>query len=117
MPSPPTLMASRMIVWPSPDQYVAVSTVVRPVPHTAETAVNSASTSGARAPDAVAAGIESSPVNRVMTRANTVSARRAGEDRATSASEWSSRRRSCAGDPRRSPAGVVRCSIAIMGSS
>ena len=78
MPRPPTLIATMMITWPSPDQYVAVSTVVRPVTQTADAAVNNASTNGARWPDAVACGRDSSAENSPMTRANTDRARRAG---------------------------------------
>ncbi len=83
-PSPPTLMATRMTTWPKPDQYVAVSTVTSPVTQTADTAVNSASTNGARWPLAVATGSESRPVTRTMTLAKTVIASRAGELRPTS---------------------------------
>src|SRR5690606_34517806 len=75
---------------PKPDQYVAVDTVVRPVTHTAETAVKSASTNGARSPVCVAAGSESRAATTATIPAKTSSASRAGDWRA----RWSTTSRS-----------------------
>ena len=45
-PNPPTWIIRRIAACPNPLQYVAVSTTTRPVTHTAEVAVNRASTGG-----------------------------------------------------------------------
>ena len=45
IPSPPSWMSSSRKAWPHPVKYVAVSTTMRPVTHTALVAVNSASIS------------------------------------------------------------------------
>ena len=47
IPKPPTWISSKMTACPNPLQYVGVSTVTKPVTHTALVAVNSAVTSGA----------------------------------------------------------------------
>src|SRR5690606_26740476 len=65
-PKPPTWMPARITTGPQVDQYSPVGTVVRPVTDTAETAVNTASTKGARCPLAGATG-------RVTRAANTAS--------------------------------------------
>jgi hypothetical protein len=72
-------MPTRMMAWPKEDQYTPVGTVVRPVTHTAEVAVNRASMNGARSPLAVAAGRLSRAVKMRITPAKTVSASRAGD--------------------------------------
>ncbi len=66
-----------------------MSTVVRPVTHTAEVAVNRASTNSARRPEAVATGRLSSPVTTAMIPAKTATARREGVKRAA----WATRLR------------------------
>ena len=48
IPKPPTWISPMMTTWPNGDQYVAVSTVVSPVTHTAETLVNAAVSTGGR---------------------------------------------------------------------
>ena len=53
-PRPPTTMPAAMTACPKGDQYDAVSTVVRPVTHTADTAVKSTSTKGAGSSEAEA---------------------------------------------------------------
>ena len=57
-----------------------MSTVERPVTQIVETAVKSASAKGARLPDAVAAGIDSSSVNSVISATKMSTAKRAGDD-------------------------------------
>ena len=83
-PRPPTFIATMITVSPKVDQCVAVSTVVRPVTQTAETAVKSASTRGVRSCSTVAIGSDSRPVTARIIAVKTARARRAGEDFAAS---------------------------------
>ncbi|MGP5731971.1 hypothetical protein [Arthrobacter rhombi] len=46
-PKPPIWIRARMTTWPKPVQYVGVSTVMRPVTHTDDVAVNKASKASA----------------------------------------------------------------------
>ena len=78
-PRPPTTMPAAMTACPKGDQYDAVSTVVRPVTHTADTAVKSTSTKGAGSSEAEAMGNMSSTVITPMMRANVLRANLAGE--------------------------------------
>ncbi len=87
-PTPPISTPMNTNTCPSGDQNVAMSTVDRPVTQMTETAVNSASTSGAGWPDVVAIGSEKSPVNTRTSAAKMVMAKRAGVA-ATKASTWS----------------------------
>jgi len=75
-------MPAAMTACPKGDQYDAVSTVVRPVTHTADTAVKSTSTKGADSSEAEAIGSMSSAVMTPMISANVLRASRAGEYRA-----------------------------------
>ena len=61
-PMPPICTRSRINTCPTGLQYVAVSTTAMPARHTAEVAVNSASSGGVHAPEALATGKLSSPV-------------------------------------------------------
>ena len=61
-PMPPISTPMKMKTCPNGDQYVAMSTVDRPVTQITETAVNSASTNGACSPEVVAIGSENSTV-------------------------------------------------------
>lgn len=83
IPRPPTWIPARITTCPAVDQYVAVSTVVRPVTATAEAAVNTASCRYAEPSEEVAHGIFSSTVNTAIAAANAKSAERAGELKAT----------------------------------
>ena len=60
------------------DQYVGVSTMISPVTHTAETAVNSAVTNAAEAPLSVATGSISSAVPTATATANPATTAAAG---------------------------------------
>ncbi len=77
-------MPSRITASPNPDQYCAVSTVTRPVTHTADTAVKTASGRAGEASPSRATGSDSKAVNTATMPAKAVSASRAGEERATS---------------------------------
>lgn len=79
IPRPPTWMPARITTCPAVDQWVAVSTVVRPVTDTAEVAVKTASCRWAGTPEAVAHGINRSTVKTAIAPANARSADRAGE--------------------------------------
>ena len=81
-PRPPTAMASAMTPWPKIDQWVAVSTVVSPVTHTAETAVKKTSTKATGSSSAAAKGRLSRAVTMTMMMLKTARASRAGELRA-----------------------------------
>ena len=74
IPKPPTWISSRMTTWPKPLQYVAVSTVIRPVTQTALVAVNSAVTSGAPSSPARDTGSISSsvPTTTAVPKARTI---------------------------------------------
>ena len=77
---PPMLTPSQMTNLPNGEKKVATSTVDRPVTQMVETAVKTASASGARLPEVVAAGSESRPVKTRMSATNTTTANRAGEE-------------------------------------
>ncbi len=64
--------------WPNGDQYVAVSTVVSPVTHTAETLVKAAVSTGGRLGPGVETGRESSTVPTTMAIRNATGTIRAG---------------------------------------
>jgi hypothetical protein len=55
-------MSTMKTTWPKTDQCVGVSTVIRPVTHTAEVAVNSASITPVGRPEVVAIGADNSAV-------------------------------------------------------
>ncbi|CAH0326747.1 hypothetical protein SRABI128_05540 [Microbacterium sp. Bi128] len=78
-PRAPTLTPTYVITRPSGDQSLYMLTVDRPVTQIVDTAVNSASASGARLPSADAAGREKSAVNSRMRMTKTSTAKRAGE--------------------------------------
>jgi len=63
-------MSARITTCPNVDQYVGVSTTIRPVTHTADVAVNSASAKEARSGPAVAALPVRSRVPTPITDAN-----------------------------------------------
>src|SRR5690606_32949901 len=78
IPYPPTWADTTMMAWPASDQNV-VSTTVRPVTQTADTAVNSATTSGVvPSGSARAAGSSSSRVLTAMAARKATGRRRAG---------------------------------------
>ena len=78
-PKPPTWISSRIATWPNGLQCVAVSTTTRPVTHTAEVAVNAASTSGVQVPSADEIGSISTTVPIAIRTANPVARIVAGE--------------------------------------
>ena len=78
-PKPPMKIPSAMTEWPKGDQYVAVSTTVKPVTQTAEIAVKRISMKGARSVEAVAMGSARSEVIKAMSMTKTINASRAGE--------------------------------------
>ena len=83
MPNPPSWMSARMTPCPKGVQNVAVSTVMSPVTHTAETAVNRAGIRVSAASGAWEAGSISSPAPRRITARNA---------RGTDRTGWSSAR-------------------------
>ena len=78
MPNPPTWMSAMITVCPNGDQYVAVSTVVRPVTHTAETVVKAAVSTGGRVGPGVEYGSESRTVPTTIAARNASGTMRAG---------------------------------------
>ena len=91
-PRPPIAIPMAMTACPKEDHCVAVSTVVRPVTHTADTAVNNTSTNDAGRPVAEENGKSNSSVMIIAIVANTAIARRAGDVRArcsTHSRRWS----------------------------
>ena len=78
IPNPPTWMRPMMTTWPNGDQYVAVSTVVRPVTHTADTLVKAAVRTGGRVGPGVDIGSESSAVPTMTAARNASGTTRAG---------------------------------------
>jgi hypothetical protein len=70
MPRPPIWTSSKMTTSPNPDQYVAVSTVERPVIVAAETALKKAVPSGAPPVPERAIGSMSKIVPAAMRAAN-----------------------------------------------
>ena len=65
----PAWISTTMTTSPNPDQKVAVSTMIRPVTHTAEVAVNKAVSRSGRFPSAVAIGNDSSSVPTITAPA------------------------------------------------
>lgn len=78
IPKPPSWTSSMIMVWPNPDQYVAVSTTVIPVTQTADVDVNSAVMNGACPCPARDAGSQSSRVPTAMAPRNAIGTSRAG---------------------------------------
>ena len=62
MPSPPINISRSIIIFPNPDQYVAVTSTVNPVTVIAEVAVNKASMKGVIPPAVLDCGRPSKPV-------------------------------------------------------
>ena len=81
IPRPPTWIATRMTTLPNGDQYVAVSTLVRPVTVTADAAVNTASCHGVHLPSADAMGRRSSTEKNAAAAAKISTAARDGDRR------------------------------------
>src|SRR5688572_20097995 len=80
MPRPPACMSTRMTHWPKVVKRVPVSTTVRPVTHTAEVAVKSASRT-VRASPCVAGGRRSSTVPAAIAAAKLATRTTGGESR------------------------------------
>ncbi len=70
IPNPPTWISARMTAWPNPVQYTGVSTMISPVTHTADVAVNRASTMLAPPGPVRAIGSSSSSVPTATATAN-----------------------------------------------
>ena len=66
-PKPPSWISAMMVTCPAKDQCVAVSTVIKPVRHTADVAVNNASESALALPDADDHGAANRAVPATMT--------------------------------------------------
>ena len=79
-PMPPTCIPNRMTISPKSDQCSAMFTTVRPVTHTADTAVNKLSASGVICPVRVEMGSDSTAVNTKMSSVKTMMAKREGEE-------------------------------------
>ena len=77
-PRPPIMMPRAMTAWPKMVHELAVSIVVKPVTHTADTAVKRTSTKAMGRSGTVAKGRESKAVIVAMIKAKTPRARRAG---------------------------------------
>lgn len=71
-PRPPTSTSTRITVCPNPLQWVAVSTTVSPVTHTAEVAVNAACNKFVERPAAVERGSRSSAVPAEIAPTNQI---------------------------------------------
>lgn len=71
---------TKITAMPNGDQWVAMSTVARPVTQIVETAVNSASARGVTVRSADAAGSDSSAVKTRMSAAKMTIAKRDGEE-------------------------------------
>ena len=78
IPNPPTWISTRITTCPNSDQYAPVSTVTSPVTHTAEVAVNTASSRVERSPVAVAAGNDSSTEPTAIAPRNDTASTRPG---------------------------------------
>ncbi len=78
IPKPPTWISPRMTTSPKPDQYVGVSTTVRPVTQTALVAVKTATRSGACPPSARDTGSMSRTVPTATARAKAATTTWAG---------------------------------------
>ena len=80
IPNPPTWISARITTCPKPLQYTGVSTMIKPVTHTAEVAVNNASATPELPAPEVAAGVSRSRVPTATAAANPLTTNCAGCD-------------------------------------